>query len=961
MNNTRFWLLVAMLLFPITKALYALDNFNLPQINTFYKHQYQASNRNWSISHGNDGYIYIGNDDGLLSYDGVNWIVHELPSRSKVRSVCVAKDGLIYTGSAEEIGYWERHENGQLVYQSINHLLEGVTFHNQEIWRIYENSIGDIVFQGFNIILKYNGTKVSKLEVDVMPHLMVKDGERLYGSTRRGDLLELTSYGFIKVAFSNYLKDARLKGLMPLEKGTSLLATKNNGLLVLDGEHIEVWNTAANRILKSEEINCCAVHEDLYYIGTIHSGIYIVNKKGEVLYNINSENHLQDNTILDIKFDNYGRLWFTMSVGIGYAELNSPISFLIDPNRRIGAVHSVAHFKNQLYLATNKGVFVKPFEKGEVLTTFDDFIPIEQLTGLSWSLKVVDGQLLCGHNKGTYRIENKSIIKIANFAGGKSFKKLYLAGVEYLIQNTYKELVIYQRKSNGNWAFKTTVEDFSEPTMELAIDHKNQIWVQHDRKSELYRLRLQQNLKDAYSYNVYHKENGLPQDMTSEVFGYKKRIVITSSKGLYTYDELKDSIVSYERLNQQLGDFRNSHRILPQIEDVFWFIKDRQIALFQITSMNANKLLQYEFNEPYIGLVEDFENIVHIDSLGSFVCLENGLGIMNQLELKKLKETYASKAFNLNVKLAYISKRENVSKHIKAREVIVLPYKHEELALQVAALVAPGKALHLTCRLKSESDSVSYEKIGSSINFSALPAGEYEVEISAVDGWGRQVAPFCFELLVEKPLWLKTGFISILSVLLILVLVVVIVRFRRNLRTYIPSVDNENDIIREKHEPENINTKLAKAAELEQMINAQNNHIATGALNSIRNKEVLLALKDEVKNQKEKLGLRYPDKYYNKIVELIDSNLHTEDDWLMFEEHFDKANGDFVGRLKSEFPQLTPRDLRLCAYLKMNLSSKEIAPLLGISERSVEVHRYRMRKKMNLPSDRNLSEFMISY
>ena len=68
----------------------------------------------------------------------------------------------------------------------------------------------------------------------------------------------------------------------------------------------------------------------------------------------------------------------------------------------------------------------------------------------------------------------------------------------------------------------------------------------------------------------------------------------------------------------------------------------------------------------------------------------------------------------------------------------------------------------------------------------------------------------------------------------------------------------------------------------------------------------------------------------------------------MFKEAFNNADKDFIKKLKSIHPNLTPNDLRLCAYLRLNLSSKEIAPLLNISPRSVEVKRYRLRKKMEL-------------
>jgi FixJ family two-component response regulator len=89
--------------------------------------------------------------------------------------------------------------------------------------------------------------------------------------------------------------------------------------------------------------------------------------------------------------------------------------------------------------------------------------------------------------------------------------------------------------------------------------------------------------------------------------------------------------------------------------------------------------------------------------------------------------------------------------------------------------------------------------------------------------------------------------------------------------------------------------------------------------------------------------------------------MKNESEWEAFEALYDQAHGDFFKRLKADFSGLTPSDLRLCAYLRMNLSSKEIAPLLNITVRGVEERRYRLRKRMNLGSDENLTERIMTY
>ncbi len=98
-----------------------------------------------------------------------------------------------------------------------------------------------------------------------------------------------------------------------------------------------------------------------------------------------------------------------------------------------------------------------------------------------------------------------------------------------------------------------------------------------------------------------------------------------------------------------------------------------------------------------------------------------------------------------------------------------------------------------------------------------------------------------------------------------------------------------------------------------------------------------------------------------QLHRLVERELSSENDWEVFEENFNSVHEAFLRKMKHSFPELTPGDLRLAAYLKMNLSTKEIAPLLGISIRGVENKRYRLRQKMNLPNDENLVEFLLEF
>ena len=98
----------------------------------------------------------------------------------------------------------------------------------------------------------------------------------------------------------------------------------------------------------------------------------------------------------------------------------------------------------------------------------------------------------------------------------------------------------------------------------------------------------------------------------------------------------------------------------------------------------------------------------------------------------------------------------------------------------------------------------------------------------------------------------------------------------------------------------------------------------------------------------------------NSLIKRIDKEIDNEKQWKVFNLHIEQVYEELFKKLKERCPDLTPRELSLCAYLRMNISSKEIATLMNISARGVEISRYRIRKKLRLDREANLTEFMIN-
>ena len=141
--------------------------------------------------------------------------------------------------------------------------------------------------------------------------------------------------------------------------------------------------------------------------------------------------------------------------------------------------------------------------------------------------------------------------------------------------------------------------------------------------------------------------------------------------------------------------------------------------------------------------------------------------------------------------------------------------------------------------------------------------------------------------------------------------------------------------------------------QLQKDIENKNRELAVSTMSMIKKNQFL----NKIKNDLNKTG---DSQHILRVIKTIDKNLNNEDDWRFFEEAFNNADREFLKKIKRIHNKLTKNDLKLCAYLRLNLSSKDIAPLLNISLRSVEIKRYRLRKKMKLSHNEGLTEYVLS-
>jgi DNA-binding CsgD family transcriptional regulator len=170
--------------------------------------------------------------------------------------------------------------------------------------------------------------------------------------------------------------------------------------------------------------------------------------------------------------------------------------------------------------------------------------------------------------------------------------------------------------------------------------------------------------------------------------------------------------------------------------------------------------------------------------------------------------------------------------------------------------------------------------------------------------------------------------------------------------------DAEIEKLAEKNQQEIVRLQNEK---LESELNHMNNELATATMHLLNKNEFIASIRTQLSHLSKKTKLEEVNVTLQQISKEIENNISGDSDWAHFQLHFDRVHGDFITRLKSNFTELSPQETKLCAYLRLNLSSKEIAQLLNITVRGVEISRYRLRKKLLLDRNQNLQEFILNF
>ena len=952
-----------------TQAIWQMPISNYPQS------VYQAGTQNWQVAQRQDDWLYIANNYGLLEFDGSRWTLYGISNSSAVRSICIDELGHIYVGGDSEYGRFESNGLGGLSYISLSTKLPEENMNFGEVWNIHRcrNKLyvqtDDFIFihnienDHIDIVESINQIKASELV-----------GETLYIATTEGISFLDGNKLSKSIAGTEQLSKANIRKMLCIKSNKLLIATSFDGLFILDQNGFNRFKTVADKYVSDNMLYSIAVNGNQIAQGTVTGGIAITDYEGKNVQYVNTCNGLQNNTILSLYFDKSDNLWCGLDQGIDCISIDSPMLQLYNSFSSLGSGYTQLIDGNKIYLGTNRGLYYASWP----LIDSDILLDAQQVSGSLgqvWSIDKIGETLFCCHDKGLFYITNEQLLPILENVGFWQIRPLPLS-TTIAIAGSYNGLYLIRpdqfNKMRGGGVI-SKIEGFDSSAKTFEIDSSNRIWIVTEKGIE--RLTLNVEMTRCSSELILPRSN---RNIYSNIIKLDDKIIVSQGEESFITDA-SNNLSNMPGLLQIL-DGANCYysNISKDSDETYWYITGDALKVRRKNPVNGmydpHPTIVWNIPKFYVYGFTDATPIGNSEIMIS--CVQGfALGDLNK----------ALRNIQKNRPKLFIRQLESITptheeiyfgaSYPKVTKEIEMPYASNSIRISYGYTKQPSECGQLSCKLINENrnERSKFTNIGSELTkeYTFLKPGKYTFFLRMSDANGNitQETSISFRIL---PPWYRTQLAIVIFALILLLLlygIIFVVRRRSELseQHVIELKDNELEsqkmqFSQEVLQRENEILQLQNE-KIESELKSKSQELANILLNNVNRNELIIKVKHELTKISE--DLRNKDtKSATRRIALMQSRLTQDSEqkvnWVRFEENYDIVYDKFIKKLQRNFPWISINEKKLCIYIHMGLLNKEIAPLMNISVRGVEMLRYRMRKKMELSREDDLENLFKS-
>ena len=935
-----------------------------PLIVKYSNEQYPGGIQNWSAKKDKIGNIYFGNNEGLLSFNGRYWKLYHLPNSTSVRSIGIDSKNRIYVGAQDEVGYFFPNKNGVLQYTSLVPLVEASVRKFADVWDI--SIINDeVFFRTKTVILHFKAGVMRSYKSKTSWEYLGQVNGKIYAHSLITGLMVFDDEIWKPVSAAQGSLNSAITGMMPYAKDTILVTTLKNGIFVLHDNELTPKRTKLDSLFYNERIyTATPISNNQIAIGTTSGGVYIMNKQGTLLQRYSAKEGLPNNNIRAILLDQHKNMWLALDDGVTYIAINSAIKHIVPDLSKQITSYAFYRFKNAFYIGTSNGLYVTGLQTNiaDLSLAKTNFQEVKNTKGQVWNLDEVNNQLLMAHEDGTFSVSDGVATKLGNTPGTWGFQPMsYLFPTKDILAGTYLGLQKFSFE-NGKFGNQGPVEGIHESLRFLLLDNDNNLWASHPYHG-IYKFALSADLKRITKTSLFTEKDGLPSSLYNYVYRIKNRIMVATMDGIYEFDAPRNRFVRFKLLKDALKGIAIQY--LKEDQDgKIWFVSDKKLAVIDFRRGTAKMPFKVIHISELDGkIVGGFERVYSLDRNNIFVGANNGAYHINyERYLKNLtKPSVALAAVRIIGKTdslvfgGYFLNDGRIDSLQQRNDLPVFSSSENSIHFEFSSTLLENNKLAFSYRLVGFDQGWSPWSTKTEKDYTNLPAGRYTFEVKAQTDADNQSQPVSYTFQI-KPAWYKTLWMYFIYVaILALLLRQLFFWQKKKHQTEQERLSYLHQLELDRSEREIVRLEKEK---LEADVDYKNKELSTLSMHLVQRGKVLSKIKEVISSVIKSQEMPESSQSFKHLVRLIKDVERGDSELDQLTMHFNNVNSAFFNKLKDSYPELSPNDLKFCAYLRLNLSSKEMAQLLNVTIKAIEVGRYRLRKKLKLQPETNLFEFL---
>lgn len=788
---------------------------------------YGLNPQNYCILQDKWGVIYLGNNAGLLTFDGISWDSIDVPGRT-VRSMAVDKTGTIFIGGNSKIGLLEREIDGSLRYASLLSYIDESKQDFGNVWKTHATEEG-IYFYTAQYLFRWNPRQkqmdVWHPEPGCRFNAAFNCDGKFFVHQRGVGLMQVDNNSLNLIPGNETFASVKIYMMAPCDNQKLLIGTRANGFFLYDWKETKPFPTEADVYLKKNQLYHgikLTSSPGQFALATNRGGLVIIDSKGTLKQIFNTDSGLLVNNMNSVFEDFQGNLWLSLVKGISKIEYVSPFSIYDERSNLRELVLSVVKHHGELYTGTTSGLYFleSPFSHS--------FKHVSGITTNCWSLLSTGDSVLAATTHGVFQVDGKN----------KSIKVVLDTYSNYLHPSTRNSnriwvgsrsglFSIYLSSRNGNqtqWVLESRVEDITDDIITIVEDENGNLWL-----GTLTEGVLKVDLPIDGKGKAPIKTGSLTPKVTRydtlhgilskevHVFTAAGHVMFATRNGIFRFNDQTGEFTPDDTLGKEFAGGEHGRGMFRMTEDQYkniWF--HSELRNFQAI---ANEDGTYSINRKnFLRLPFSQVNTVYPDPNGRIVWFASNYGLVRyDKEFKKdyhqdFTTSIRQVAVNGVPRLFAPDDGKDETHHNKQSGIPIFLYNERNLQFQCAALFFEGESeTQYQYFLKGYDEDWSGWALKTNVDYTNLGAGTYTFRVRAKNIYENisREAQFQFKVL---PPWYQTWWAYVLYAAAALFAVFLLLKWRS--RKLVLEKEKLEHVIRQRtQEIEDKNRQLQEQSE----------------------------------------------------------------------------------------------------------------------------------------------------